>query len=238
MKLAIIGYGRMGHEIEQIAIQRGHTINLIIDKDNTDDLNRQNLKYIDAAIEFTLPDSAFGNIIKCLELQVPVVSGTTGWLKDYEKAAESCKLHNTSFIHSTNFSIGVNILFCLNSELARILSGYPEYSPAIEEVHHINKLDAPSGTAISLANGIKKGHPSYAGWSAGNGYSEKMIPIHSVREGSVPGIHTISWSSEIDIISLKHEIKSRKGLAYGAMLAAEYISGRKGIFSMSDVLGF
>jgi 4-hydroxy-tetrahydrodipicolinate reductase len=238
MKIAIIGYGRMGHEIEGIAIRRGHTINLVIDKDNAGDLNAHNLKGIDVAIEFSFPETAFRNILTCLELKVPVVSGTTGWLADYEKAAEACRLNNTSFIHSSNFSLGVNILFRLNSELAGIMSGYHEYSPSIEEIHHIKKLDAPSGTAISLAGGIIGQNVNYTGWSQGKYKTGNKIPINSIREGTVPGIHTVEWESDDDIISLRHETRSRKGLASGALLAAEYISVRKGIFTMGDVLGF
>ncbi len=238
MKLAIIGYGRMGHEIEDVAIGRGHEIGLIIDKDNTGDLDGQNLKGIDAAIEFTFPDTALENILKCLGNGIPVVSGTTGWLGDYDEAAEACLLNGTSFIHSSNFSLGVNILFRLNSELARILSAYPGYFPSIEEIHHVKKLDAPSGTAISLAEGILKQNPNFKAWSKGDAAADDAVPISSVREGMVPGIHTITWSSEIDNISLKHESKSRKGLALGAVVAAEYISSRKGVFTMSDVLGF
>lgn len=238
MKFAIIGYGRMGHEIEDVAIRRGHEIGLIIDKDNTGDLDGHHLNGIDAAIEFSFPDTALENILKCLENRIPVVSGTTGWLDDYDKAAEACRLHGTSFIHASNFSLGVNILFRLNSELARILSAYPGYSPSIEEVHHVKKLDAPSGTAISLAEGILKQNPHFKGWSKGNALADDIIPVGSVREGIIPGIHTVTWNSEIDNISLRHESKSRKGLALGAVVAAEYISSRKGVFTMSDVLGF
>lgn len=228
----------MGHEIEDVAIRRGHEIGLIIDKDNTGDLNGKNLKGMDAAIEFSFPDTALKNILKCLENGIPVVSGTTGWLGDYDKAAEACLIHGTSFIHSSNFSLGVNILFQLNSELARILSAYPGYSPSIEEVHHVKKLDAPSGTAISLAEGILRQNPHFKGWSKGDAPADDYIHVLSVREGLVPGIHTITWNSEIDNISLRHESKCRKGLALGAVVAAEYISSRKGVFTMSDVLGF
>lgn len=238
MKLALIGYGRMGREIEMVAISRGHTIDLIIDKDNTEDLNAENLKGIGAAIEFTFPSSAFANIVTCLENRVPVVSGTTGWLDDYGKAAEICIKNDTSFIHSSNFSLGVNILFRLNSELARIMTGQKSYSPSIEEIHHIKKLDAPSGTAITLANGITAQNKSYTGWENESGRSVNKIPIRSIREGSVAGIHTVTWNSETDSVILRHETKSRKGLAVGAVLAAEFISARKGIFTMNEVLGF
>jgi 4-hydroxy-tetrahydrodipicolinate reductase len=238
MNIALIGYGRMGHEIEYAALKRGHTVKLIIDIDNQADLCKEKLSDIDAVIEFSSPDSAFANICSCLEFSVPVVSGTTGWLKDYEKAVEICKRRNTSFIHSSNFSIGVNILFMLNKVLARQMALYTEYSVSIEEIHHTKKLDAPSGTAISLAQGIFEGHPEYRDWCSGNDFKENCIPIKSFREGVVPGTHTVLWDSEIDNISIRHEAKSRKGFAIGAVVAAEYIHTRKGIFTMSDVMGF
>ncbi len=159
MNIALIGYGRMGHEIEAAALRRGHIISLIIDLENMSDLCAEKLSDIDVAIEFSSPGAAFENISRCLELSVPVVSGTTGWLNDYERAAEICRKKNTSFIHSSNFSIGVNILFRVNEELARYMARYTDYSVSIEEIHHTKKLDAPSGTAISLAQGIVAGHP-------------------------------------------------------------------------------
>jgi 4-hydroxy-tetrahydrodipicolinate reductase len=238
MNIAIIGYGRMGHEIESVAISRGNVIRLIIDQDNISDLNEANLKGINVAIEFTTPETAFNNVVSCLKMKIPVVSGTTGWLKDYKKAAEICIESGTSFIHSSNFSIGVNILFKLNSELAKKMSHHAEYKPFIEEIHHIKKLDAPSGTAITLANSIKQYNPDYDGWCFENDKTKNKIPIRSVREGNVPGIHNVKWESEIDTISLRHESKSRKGLALGAIIAAEYIYNRKGVFTMDDVLGF
>ena len=238
MNIALIGYGRMGHEIEAVVLKRGHIVKLIIDMDNRDDLYETKLSDIDVAIEFSSPDSAFENISRCLELSVPVVSGTTGWLKDYEKAVEICKRKNTSFIHSSNFSIGVNILFRLNEELARHMAGYNDYTVSIEEIHHIKKLDAPSGTAISLAQGIIGNHPQYEKWCFENDKNENCIPVHSVREGVVPGTHTVSWDSEIDTISIRHEARNRKGFALGAVVAAEFIHSKKGIFTMSDVMGF
>jgi 4-hydroxy-tetrahydrodipicolinate reductase len=238
MKLALIGYGRMGHVIEETAIKRGHSISLIIDIGNPGDLNEKNLEGIDVAIEFSLPEAAFKNISTCLESKVPVVSGTTGWLKDYPKAAKICIDNGSSFIHSSNFSIGVNLLFMLNSELAKQMNKYRGYSVSIEEIHHTKKLDAPSGTAISLAEGITDKHQGYKGWCFENDKTENMIPVRSIREGSVPGIHTVVWDSEIDTISLRHETKNRMGLALGAVVAAEFIHNRKGVFKMSDVLGF
>ncbi len=238
MNIALIGYGRMGHEIEDIAVKRGHLIKLIVDISNSNDLNSTNLKGINAAIEFSYPESAFSNITCCLKNRIPVVSGTTGWLKDYQKAAEICREYGTSFIHSSNFSIGVNILFRLNSELAKYMEKYENYSVSIEEIHHTKKLDAPSGTAITLAEGIKSQHKGYRGWCFEKDKTINMVPVRSIREGMVPGTHTVSWDSEVDTLSLKHEAKNRKGLALGAVVAAEYISSKKGVFTMPDVLGF
>jgi 4-hydroxy-tetrahydrodipicolinate reductase len=238
MNIALIGYGRMGHEIESMAIERGHTIKLRIDVDNAGDLNPISFKGIDAAIEFSSPDSAFENIVKCLEMKRPVVSGTTGWLKNYDLAADICIKNDTSFIHSTNYSVGVNILFRLNSELARMMEPHKDYLPLIEEIHHVKKLDSPSGTAITLAEAIKKNQKIYTGWCFEKDKSKNCVPIRSVREGTVTGTHIITWNSDIDSISLRHEAKNRKGFAYGAVLAAEYICSRKGVFTMNDVLGF
>jgi 4-hydroxy-tetrahydrodipicolinate reductase len=237
MNIALIGYGRMGHEIASVAESRGHVIRLIIDQDNLSDLNEVRLKDTDVAIEFTTPETAFNNVASCLRMKIPVVSGTTGWLKEYKKAAEICIESRTSFIHSSNFSIGVNILFKLNSELAKQMSRHAGYKPLIEEIHHTKKLDAPSGTAISLANSIRQQNPDYDGWCFENDKVKNKIPVRSVREGNVTGIHNVIWESEIDIISLRHEAKNRKGLALGAVVAAEYINTRKGVFTMDDVLG-
>lgn len=228
----------MGHEIEEIALTRGHRSGLIIDKDNITDLNKTKTENIDVAIEFTTPETAFENVMKCLEMGIPIVCGTTGWIKDYEKAASFCHDKMGSFIHSSNFSIGVNILFRLNSILAEYTTHYPVYKPFIEEIHHTKKLDAPSGTAITLAQGISKQHREFDGWCPENEFTGKKVPIRSVREGTVPGTHTIIWDSDIDSISVKHEAKNRKGLAFGAIIAAEYIYSRKGVFTMDNVLGF
>jgi 4-hydroxy-tetrahydrodipicolinate reductase len=238
MELAIIGYGRMGHEIENIALQRGHSVRLIIDVDNTSDLNRKNLAGIDVAIEFSLPSTSFKNISTCLSNTTPVVSGTTGWQIDLEKISELCATNKTSFLHASNFSIGVNLLFRLNTELAKQMNKYNEYTVSIEEAHHIKKLDAPSGTAISLAKGIINEHDRYSSWNKGKNAGSGSIPVESIREGDVPGIHTVKWSSDIDTISLIHDSKSRKGFAFGAVIAAEFIAKRQGVFTMEDVMGF
>jgi 4-hydroxy-tetrahydrodipicolinate reductase len=238
MNIALIGYGRMGHEIESIAVQRGHNVKLIVDVNNIEDLNDENLKDINAAIEFSSPDSAFQNVVACLSRKVPVVSGTTGWLGKFENAADVCMKNKTAFIHSSNFSIGVNLLFRLNRELARQMERYSEYNVSIEEIHHTKKLDAPSGTAISLADGIAAGHNAYTRYNADVPEGKNSVSINSVREGSVPGTHIVTWDSEIDTISLKHEAKNRRGFALGAVVAAEYISTRQGLFTMNDVMGF
>lgn len=238
MNIALIGYGRMGHEIEEIAIKRGHNIKLIIDINNPDDLNKKNLENIDVVIEFTNPEAALENITKCLGYGVSVVSGTTGWLKDYDKAADICRKKNTSFIHSSNYSLGVNLLYKLNTELSKLMNRYNDYSASIEEIHHTKKLDAPSGTAIAIAEGIIKNHDLYTGWAFSGEQKNDQIPITAIREGSIPGTHTVTWDSEIDTIMIRHEAKNRKGLALGAVVAAEFIHDKHGVFTMNDVMGF
>ncbi|HVN59428.1 MAG TPA: 4-hydroxy-tetrahydrodipicolinate reductase [Bacteroidales bacterium] len=238
MNIALIGYGRMGHEIEEMAIKRGHTIKLIIDINNQHDFEDQKFSDIDVAIEFSFPEAAFRNVSRCLNMKKPVVSGTTGWLSDYGRAVELCSKNGTSFIHSSNYSVGVNLMFRLNSELAALMDRLTDYNVAIEEIHHLKKLDAPSGTAISLAEGIVKKTKKYNGWCIPEKPDPSKVPIRSVREGSVPGTHNVEWDSEIDKISIRHEAKGRKGLALGAVLAAEFIATRKGVFTMNDVLGF
>lgn len=238
MNIAIVGYGRMGHEIEEMAVRMGHSVIIKIDAGNQDDFTAEKLSDADVVIEFTSPDSAYRNIVKCLEIPKPVVSGTTGWLKHYDDAVRACNKNGTAFIHSSNFSIGVNILFRINSELARIMANHRDYIPFIEEIHHVKKLDAPSGTAIALAEGIQAQYPAFGGWCAAESPRENYIPVKSVREGNVPGTHIVTWDSEIDTLSIRHEARGRKGFALGAVIAAEYIRSRKGVFTMSDVLGF
>lgn len=243
MNIGLIGYGRMGHIIEEIAIKRGHVITLIIDVNNVDDLNAENLKskQVDVIIEFSSPSSAFENVSKCLKCGVPVVSGTTGWNDKYNDAVTLCKENGTSFIQSSNFSIGVNMFFKLNADLAKFMSDYPDYEASIEEVHHTTKLDAPSGTAITTAEFIMANSSKYDAWSLckdDDTVSANTIPVTAIREGDVPGTHIVEWESPIDSIMIVHEAKNRRGFATGAVVAAEYIEKRKGIFKMSDVLGF
>lgn len=238
MNIALIGYGRMGHEIEEAARRRAHSISAIIDAANKQDLNVGTLKGTDAAIVFTVPDAAFENVAACLRLGIPVVSGTTGWDDKYEDAVKICKENNTSFIHSSNFSLGVNLLFQLNRKLAEYMNRFEDYSVSIEEIHHIRKLDSPSGTAITLADGITKHHSRYEGWTLAQESAYNKVGIISLREGEVPGTHSITWNSAIDSLTLRHEARNRQGFAVGAVMAAEYIATRKGVFTINEVLGF
>ena len=236
MKIALIGYGKMGKEIEKIAVSRGHEINLKIDINNSDELTVENLSKCDAAIEFTIPASAVDNYFKCFEAGIPVVSGTTGWLERKEEVFNKCKSRNGTFFYGSNFSIGVNLFFDLNRNLARLMAGRHEYTPVMKEVHHTQKLDSPSGTAISLAEDITDILPDKKGWVNKADAPSDMLPVISERTGNVPGIHTVKYDSETDYIEITHSAKSRKGFALGAVLAAEFSYGKKGIITMKDML--
>jgi 4-hydroxy-tetrahydrodipicolinate reductase len=235
MNIALIGYGRMGHEIEKIAIDRGHKLGLIIDIDNPEDLNAKNLKDIDVVIEFTVPQAAIKNYKTCFDSGVPVVSGTTGWLDKWEEVTAYCKEKDAAFFYASNFSLGVNLFFDLNKKLARMIKLFDQYKAEMTEVHHTKKLDAPSGTAISLAEDIidefhlKK-------WVNQKTDNKNELGIISEREGDVPGIHTIKYDTEVDCFEITHSAKSRKGFALGAVIAAEYTSKNKGILSMKEML--
>lgn len=235
MKLAIIGYGKMGREIATIARERGHSIDLIIDEENASDLNSENLSRIDAAIEFSSPDAAFNNILTCLKEHTPIVSGTTGWLDRWDEIEKACETHSGAFFYASNFSIGVNILFAINAKLAEIMHGFPQYDVSLEEIHHIHKLDAPSGTAITLAEQITDKLESKDGWALDRN-DERKIHIEAKREGEVNGTHKVMYDSDIDTIAISHNAKSRKGFATGAVLAAEYLQDKKGIQSMKKML--
>ncbi len=226
----------MGKEIEKIARSRGHETELAIDIDNQEDLTVENLKKCDVAIEFTIPDSAIDNYFKCFEAGIPVVSGTTGWLDRKNEVYEKCKETNGTFFYGSNFSVGVNLFFELNKTLARLMGTRPEYSPEMTEVHHTQKLDAPSGTAISLAEDLIEVHPKIEKWEKETKKDENELPIKSERRGEVPGIHTIKYESDVDYIEITHSAKSRKGFALGAVLAAEYSLDHKGVLSMKDML--
>lgn len=235
MKIAIIGYGKMGHEIASMAREREHTIDLIIDAENAQDLNADNLAHIDVAIEFSSPDAAFDSIISCIRGNTPVVSGTTGWLDRWEEVKKACETHSGAFFYASNFSIGVNILFAVNAKLAEIMNKFPQYDVSLEEIHHVHKLDAPSGTAISLAEQIAGQLDAKDGWSLGTGEKGK-IPINAKREGEVSGYHRVIYDSDIDTLSIVHNAKSRKGFATGAVLAAEFLEGKQGMYSMKEML--
>lgn len=236
MKIAIIGHGRMGQEIEKIALGRGHQIALVIDLNNAEDLNKENLAGIDVAIEFTTPETAVRNYLKCFEAGVPVVSGSTGWLDQWDFVSDACQKAGSAFFYASNFSLGVNLFFELNRKLARLMRPFEQYRVKMTEVHHTKKLDAPSGTAISLAEPILAEYPKLIGWENQEPAAENKLGIQSIREGDVPGIHTIRYESEVDFIEITHSAKSRTGFAFGAVLAAEYTAGKQGILSMEQLL--
>jgi len=231
MKIALLGYGRMGQAIEKFALQRAHQIVFTLDKDSA----QGDLSKADVAINFSVPQSAVANIKYAVEKQIPVVSGTTGWLDDYEEVAAFCKAQNTGFLYASNFSIGVNLFFKINTLVAKLMKSHQEdYQPSLEEIHHIHKLDAPSGTALSLADSVLN-ESLFKEWEL-DGNSKTKLNIHSKREGEVPGTHTVKYTSSIDEISLKHEAFGRDGFALGAIIAAEWLMGKKGVFGMKDVL--
>ncbi|WKL44922.1 4-hydroxy-tetrahydrodipicolinate reductase [Flavobacterium sp. ZE23DGlu08] len=230
MKIALLGYGKMGQVIERIALERGHEIVLKKDENNTFD----GLSNADVAIDFSVPTAAVSNISSCFNANVPVISGTTGWLEHYDEMAALCTAKNGGFISSSNFSLGVNIFFELNEYLAKIMSKFDSYSVDMEEIHHTQKLDAPSGTAISLAKGVIE-NSSYTNWTLEKPETNQ-IHIEAKRIGTVPGTHTVTYNSVVDAIEIKHTAHNREGFALGAVIAAEWIVGKQGIFTMKDVL--
>ncbi|MCD8269764.1 MAG: 4-hydroxy-tetrahydrodipicolinate reductase [Parabacteroides sp.] len=238
MKIALIGYGKMGKTIEQIALSRGHQIVSIVDINNPEEFQSDNFKSADVAIEFTTPATAFGNYVKCFEAGVAVVSGTTGWLDRIGEIKEKCANKGKTFFYASNFSIGVNIFFALNKYLAKIMNNFPSYDVSMTETHHIHKLDAPSGTAITLAEGIIENVDRKERWTLGTAEQPADLPIHAIREGEVPGIHEITYESDVDYISIKHDAKSCAGFALGAVVAAEFTAGKKGFLGMDDMLKF
>lgn len=230
MKIALLGYGKMGKTIEKIAIKRGHEVVLKIDEK----IENYDLSMADIAIDFSVPDAAFNNITTCFKNKLPVICGTTGWLENYEKAVKNCEQENSAFLYASNFSIGVNLFFGLNEKLAKMMSTFRNYSVEIEEIHHTQKLDTPSGTAISLAQQIVA-NSSKKAWHL-NKAEENEIPIYAKRIGDVPGTHTVSYKSEIDSIEIKHTAHSREGFALGAIIAAEWLKDKKGVYKMKDVI--
>jgi 4-hydroxy-tetrahydrodipicolinate reductase len=236
MKIALIGYGKMGKTLEKIALQRGHEVVLKIDVDNRRDFDR--LHEADVAIEFTRPESAVLNLEKCLVAGVPVVCGTTGWLSEFERISTLCKVQKSAFFYASNYSIGVNIFFEINRRLADMMNGYPMYDVTMEEIHHTQKLDAPSGTAITLAEGIFQNMPRKTNWVCNTEGSPSELEITAKRIDPAPGTHIVRYDSPIDTIEITHTAHSREGFATGAVVAAEWLIGKQGVFSMKDLLGF
>ncbi len=237
LKIALIGYGKMGKAIEEIALQRNHTAVLKIDINNTDSFNKENLQQCDVAIEFTGPHSAVENILKCLDAGIPVVSGSTGWLEQWEIIKNKCETLNGALLYASNFSVGVNIFFELNKKLVQLMSRQPEYEVSMEEIHHTQKKDAPSGTSITLAEQILDNNPVKKKWINDIAKYPNEISIMSKRIDPAPGTHSVKYSSAIDDIEIIHTAHSRTGFATGAVLAAEFLHSKKGIYNMKDVLG-
>lgn len=238
MKIALIGYGKMGHEIERIALSRGHEIVSIIDKDNTADYDTEAFSSADVAIEFSAPSVAFDNIKEAFARGVKVVSGTTGWIADKEKEVKELCANGATLFWASNFSLGVAIFSAVNKYLATIMNRFDNYDVSMTEVHHIHKLDAPSGTAITLAEQILQRLDRKEKWVKEEVNSKTDLAIHSLREGEVPGIHTIRYESEADSITITHDAKNRSGFALGAVLAAEYAAKHKGFLTMDDMFDF
>lgn len=235
-RIAIIGYGKMGKTIEKIAIERGNTVPVIIDAHNVADLTTTTLDQVDVAIEFTRPESAYANIVALIKNNVPVVCGTTGWLDKQAEVTQLTKENNTAFFYASNYSVGVNLFFHLNKKLAQLINKFSEYNVEMEEIHHIHKLDAPSGTAITLAEGLIENLDRKNEWELDNESAADKINIKHKREGEVPGTHIITYSSLVDSIEIKHTAHNRQGFALGAVLAAEFLVGKKGLFGMDDLL--
>ena len=230
MKIALLGYGKMGKTIEAIALKRGHEIVL-----KTSTASEQDLSNVDVAIDFSIPSSAFNNISNALNQDTPVISGTTGWLEKYEDVISVCNEKKGAFIYASNFSLGVNIFFELNKNLAKMMASLDAYDVSLEEIHHTQKLDAPSGTAISLANDIIENNKNYEKWALDSS-KDNALPITAKRIEKVPGTHNIAYKSEVDTIEIKHTAHSREGFALGAVVAAEWLIGKTGVFTMKDVL--
>lgn len=236
MKIALMGYGKMGKEIEKIALTRNHEIILKIDVDNTHETTPENLSKADVAIDFSVPAGAYENIIACFKAGTPIVCGTTGWLDKFDDVLAACENTGNAFFYASNYSVGVNIFFALNKALANLMNKTQDYEVSMEEIHHIHKLDAPSGTAITLAEGLIGAYKAKNSWKLDEPGKNEVLNIRAVREGEVPGTHSITYESDVDRIHIRHEAKSRRGFALGAVLAAEYLPGKKGYHTMEDLL--
>jgi 4-hydroxy-tetrahydrodipicolinate reductase len=237
VRIGLFGYGKMGKTIEQLSGDHGVQIVWRIGRDDAQSATAVFLQSADVVIEFTRPEAAWENVRRCMEAGVPVVSGTTGWDEHLDQARTMCAAQNGAFIWASNFSVGVNLFFALNQQLARIMASHPEYHPYMTEAHHVHKRDAPSGTAISLATQIMAQHPRTTRWESTDTHDPLVLNIHSIREGEVPGTHRIAWKSAIDTITIEHEAHSREGFAAGALLAAKWLHGKRGVYTMADVLG-
>ena len=238
MRIALLGYGKMGKMIERIAEGRGHEVVLVVDENNRADCTVAQLQKAEVAIEFTVPAVAVDDYKWCMDAGVPVVSGTTGWLERWQEVVDYCRERNGGFFYASNFSVGVNIFFRLNKYLAKMMDNFRNYKIFIEETHHIHKLDAPSGTAITLAEGIIKNHSAYHSWKLyqGEELDEGVLPVEAKRIGEVPGIHDVTYKSGMDEIEIRHSAFSREGFAQGAVLAAEFMAGKRGVYGMDDLL--
>jgi 4-hydroxy-tetrahydrodipicolinate reductase len=230
MKIALLGYGKMGKTIEALALKRGHSI--VIKTSQIDDVD---ISQADVAIDFSIPEAALHNISTCINHNIPVISGTTGWLEHFDTAVKLCQEKNGAFIYASNFSLGVNLFFELNSQLAQMMSKFEDYKVDVEEIHHTQKLDAPSGTAITLAEDIIKNNNQLKHWSL-NEQKESSLKIEAKRIENVPGTHIVTYKSDIDTITIEHEAHNRNGFALGAIVASEWIIGKQGVFTMKDVL--
>jgi len=237
MKIALIGYGKMGKAIEEVALERGHEIVLKIDENNLSDFNKENIDKADVSIEFTGPHAAYDNLVKLFTFGATVVSGSTGWLDKLQEVQALCKEKNAAFIYASNFSVGVNLFFELNKKLAQLMHPHKQYTVTMEEIHHTQKKDAPSGTAITLAEGVLETYKELDGWVNSEEPQQGKLQIVSKRIDPAPGTHTIKYTSEIDDIVITHEAHNRKGFALGAVVAAEFLNGKKGIYTMKEVLG-
>ena len=236
MNILLLGYGKMGKAIETIALQRNHCITHTIATKNYHQLAAVPAHAVDVALEFTQPAIAFQNIKQCIAQNIPVVSGTTGWLQHKEKVDQYCLEKQGAFLYATNFSIGVHIFFKMNTWLARIMNAYPTYTPQLEETHHTKKKDTPSGTAVTLAQAIIKNMPNKKSWTNATTYQKDVLGIVSKRKKNIPGTHTVTYTSPVDTLQMTHTAHGRAGFALGAVLAAEWIQGKKGVFTMDDVL--
>lgn len=236
MNIALIGYGKMGKAIEEMAVAKGYTVGLKVDKTNAESFTAEALQGIDIAIEFSTPETVVKHIKTCVLANVPVVVGTTAWQQDESEVFDFCVQKNGTILYASNFSLGVNLFFALNKKLSAIMANFKQYEVSMQEIHHVHKLDAPSGTAITLANDILQTNNAYKAWHKGNDKLPQQLPIESLRLPDVPGTHSVKYTCAEDEIEIKHTAFNRNGFAMGAVLAAEWLLGKKGIFTMADVI--